>query len=266
MDRRLWELVPVAGGALFFAYRTYADYVNRLEEDHHRHEVIEFLEHGMSVLDRDGRVTLWNDALERMLGCSRDRALGQALDLAVPALGRTELPKAIKDTLADGKRRVMADIGIPSAGGLRTLQVKVLPVADGVTLLWHDVTERMHAEDELKQHGRAAGARGRRGQRRAVAVEPADAGVLRLRPLARDDRAAAATPRSGRPDEWLDRVHPDDVARPQGGARSSPRGPHRRLPARAPHPPSRTAPIAGSSAAASRCAGSGPAAIGSPAR
>ena len=68
----------MAAAALFFLYRLYADYVSRLEEDHHRREVIDFVEQGMSVLDPNGQVTLWNDALERMLGCSRDRALGQS--------------------------------------------------------------------------------------------------------------------------------------------------------------------------------------------
>ena len=76
IDRQMWDLAPVVAAALFLAYRTYADYVHRLEEQHRRREVIDHLEQGMSVLDSDGRVTLWNDALERMLHCSSDRALG----------------------------------------------------------------------------------------------------------------------------------------------------------------------------------------------
>src|SRR5215207_8750610 len=70
IDRGLWSIAPVVAAALFFAYRTYADYVHRLEEQHRRREVIEYLEQGMSVLDLEGRVTLWNEALERMLHCS----------------------------------------------------------------------------------------------------------------------------------------------------------------------------------------------------
>jgi diguanylate cyclase (GGDEF)-like protein/PAS domain S-box-containing protein len=210
MDQRMWELVPVAGGALFFAYQTYADYVNRLEEDHHRHEVIAFLEDGMSVLDRDARVIVWNGGLERLLGCSRDRALGQTVDLAVPALGRTELPKAIKETLADGRRRLITDIGIPSGDGLRTLQVKVLPVADGVTLLWHDISERIHADEEVKQQG----------ERLALAAEGANDGLwqwnLRTQEFYVSGRWRAMIGLSpnatiGRPEDWLDRVHPDDI-------------------------------------------------------
>ena len=103
IDRRMWDLAPVVAVALFLAYRTYADYVRRLEEQHRRHELIDHLEQGMSVLDRDGCVTLWNDALERMLHCSGERALGRPFLDAVPALARTELPRAIKETVADGR-------------------------------------------------------------------------------------------------------------------------------------------------------------------
>ena len=86
IDLRLWQILPVALASVCLAYVPYADYVKQLEEKHRRREVIDFLEQGMSVVDRDGRGTLWNDALERMLGCSRDRALGQSLDAVVPAL------------------------------------------------------------------------------------------------------------------------------------------------------------------------------------
>ena len=94
----------------------------------------------------------------------------------------------------------------------RILQVKILPVAGGVTLLWHDVTERTRAEHELK----------RSEERLALAAEGANdglwewdlrtAGVLRLGPVARDDRPAPPTPASGAPEDWLDRVHPTTSA------------------------------------------------------
>ena len=115
----MWDLAPVAAAALFFAYRIYADYVKRLEEHHRRHELIDYLEQGMSVLDREGRVTLWNDALERMLACSADRALGRPFFEAVPALARTELPRAINETVADGKVRALNHLQAAVGHGLR---------------------------------------------------------------------------------------------------------------------------------------------------
>ena len=66
IDHRMWEVLPVAAVPLFFAYRAYSASVNRLDEERRRREVIESLDEGMSVVDSNGLVTLWNDSLERI--------------------------------------------------------------------------------------------------------------------------------------------------------------------------------------------------------
>jgi diguanylate cyclase (GGDEF)-like protein/PAS domain S-box-containing protein len=206
--QRMWEVLPVAGASLFFAYTMYADYVNRLEEANRRREVIDFLEQGMAVVDGDGRVTLWNDALERMVDCPRARTLGRPLDVALPALARTELPRAIKDTLADGKSRTVGHVRVRADSSI--LQVKVLPVVGGVSLLWHDMTERLRAEQELRQIG----------ERLTLAAEGANDGLwqwnLRTQEFYFSGRwramiGLAPDAGVGRPEHWLERVHPDDV-------------------------------------------------------
>jgi diguanylate cyclase (GGDEF)-like protein/PAS domain S-box-containing protein len=211
IDHRLWDLAPVVAASLFFAYRTYADYVHRIEEQHRRREVIDYLEQGMSVLDGDGRVTLWNDALERMLQCSSSRAVGRALTDAVPALARTELPRTIKETVADRTPRTLNHLRLSSDIDPRIVQVKVLPVAGGVTLLWHDVTERTRAEHELRRHG----------ERLALAAEGANDGLWQWNLQTEEFyvsgrwRAMIGLPAHaaiGGPSEWLERVHADDIA------------------------------------------------------
>jgi diguanylate cyclase (GGDEF)-like protein/PAS domain S-box-containing protein len=211
IDHRMWRILPVAAGVLFFAYRTYVDYVNRLEEGHHRREVIDFLEQGMSVVDRDGQVTLWNDALERMLGRSRERVLGRRLVDAVSALSITGVPRALQDTLADRTSRTLDEVRLSTAVDARILRVKLLPVVGGVALLWHDVTERTHAEHELKQTG----------ARLTLAAEGANDGLwqwnLRTQELYVSGRWRAliglsADAAIGRAEDWLTRVHADDVA------------------------------------------------------
>ena len=117
IDHRNWQVVLVAAVPLYFAYRAYAAHVSRLEEEHRRREVIESLDHGMSVVDGNGRVTLWNDALERILGCRRERAMGRSLVSAVPALGKTELPRAINEALTTRSARTLAHVELPSARG-----------------------------------------------------------------------------------------------------------------------------------------------------
>ena len=85
----MWGVLPVAAAILFFALPDLRAIRQRLEEERRRREVIDLLEQGMSVVDRQGRVTLWNDALERMLDCSarprarrvaRSRRAGLGLD------------------------------------------------------------------------------------------------------------------------------------------------------------------------------------------
>jgi diguanylate cyclase (GGDEF)-like protein/PAS domain S-box-containing protein len=207
---RIWEILPVAGASLFFAYTMYADYVTRLEESNRRREVIDFLEQGMAVIDDEGRVTLWNDTLERMLDCPRARALGYSLEVALPVLAPTELPRAIKETLQDGKSRTVTQVRMTSKAESPILQVKVLPVVGGVSLLWHDITERTRAEHELRQIG----------ERLTLAAEGANDGLwqwnLRTQEFYVSGRWRAMMGLSadvavGRPEHWLERVHPEDV-------------------------------------------------------
>ncbi len=207
---RMWEVLPVAVVPLYFAYRAYSDYVSRLEDERRRREVIDSLDQGMSVVDNNGLVTLWNDALERIVGCSSERALGRSLVSVLPALGDTALPRAIGDAMKDRSPRTLSHLGFSSGAGARILQVKVVPVTDGVTVLWHDVTERTRTEHTLR----------RSEERLALAAEGANDGLweldLRTQECYFSARwramiGVAAPGGIGRPEEWIDRVHPDDV-------------------------------------------------------
>jgi diguanylate cyclase (GGDEF)-like protein/PAS domain S-box-containing protein len=211
IDHQLWEVLPVAAVPLFFTYRAYCSHLNRLEEEHRRREVIESLDQGMCVVDSNGRVTLWNDAVERILGCPREQALGRTLGGAVPVLGKTELPRAINEVLTSRSPRTLAHLGLPTAPDARILQVRILPVVGGVTLLWQDVTERARAEHALK----------RSEERFALAAEGANDGLwewdLRNQEFYFSSRwramiGLAPTAGVGRAVEWMDRVHADDVA------------------------------------------------------
>jgi diguanylate cyclase (GGDEF)-like protein/PAS domain S-box-containing protein len=211
IDHRNWQILSVAVVPLYFAYRAYCLHVERLEEESRYHEVIESLDQGMSVLDSSGEITLWDDALERILDCPRERALGSSVVGAVPALGKTELPRAIKEASATRSPRTLLHVGLPAAAGARILQVKILPVPDGLTLLWHDVTERTRAEHAIK----------RSADRLALAAEGANDGLWEW-DLVSDEcyfsgrwRAMIGLPAAagtGSPEEWMDRVHAEDVA------------------------------------------------------
>ncbi|PWT83496.1 MAG: diguanylate cyclase [Blastocatellia bacterium] len=211
IENGLWTVLGVAGVPLYFGYRAYRDYVNRVEDAYRRLEVVESLDDGMSVVDSQGRITLWNDALERILDCPRERALGRSLGDAVPALRMTELPRAVEDVLSNRSARTLAHVGLGSGEPARILQVKLLSVVDGVTLLWHDITEQTRAERALK----------RSEQRLALAAAGANDGLwewdLRTRELYFSGRwksmiGLAAHSSIGRLEDWMDRVHADDLA------------------------------------------------------
>ncbi len=208
---RMWEVLPVAAVPLYFAYRAHCDHASRLEDERRRREVMDSLDQGMAVIDDNGLVTLWNETLERIVGCPCDRALGRSITSALPVLSTTELPRAINDTLKDRTPRTLSHLALSSAADTRILHVKVVPVAGGVTLLWQDVTERTREEQELK----------RSQERLALAAEGANDGLwecdLRTQEFYFSGRwrAMLGLPVAGGvggPADWLDRVHPDDVA------------------------------------------------------
>ena len=210
IDHQMWQVLPVAAVPLYFAYRAYSAQVNRLEEEHRRLEVIDSLDHGMSVVDNNGLLTLWSDGLERILDCPRERALGRSLASAVPVLAKTDLPRAVSEALTSRTPGTLAPLRLSAAASARTLHVRILPVVGGVTLLWHDVTERTRAEHAIK-----------RGEERlALAAEGANDGLwewdLRSQEFYCSGRwrAMLGLPEPagiGRPEEWMDRVHADDI-------------------------------------------------------
>jgi diguanylate cyclase (GGDEF)-like protein/PAS domain S-box-containing protein len=211
IDRRMWDAAPLLAVALWLADRLYADYAHRLEEAHRRAEVIAHLDQGMSVHDHEGRITLWNDALERMLGCSRGRALGRPLTAILPGLARTEVAAAVAQAAANRQPCILNHLRLTIGAETRILQVKIVPVASGVSLLWHDVTDRARADHEIAQ----------RGEGLALAAEGANDGLWQWNLQTNEFyvsgrwRAMIGLPAHaaiGGPAEWLDRVHPDDVA------------------------------------------------------
>jgi diguanylate cyclase (GGDEF)-like protein/PAS domain S-box-containing protein len=210
IDRRMWNIAPVLGVALYLGYRIYADYVHRLDEQHRRREVLDYLEQGMSVLDADGRVTLWNDSLEHLLQCPARYAVGRPITQAVPALAHSDLPKAVRDTIDDQKPRVLNHLRLPTGNDTRIAQVRVIPVSGGVALLWHDVTERTRAEHELR----------RSGERLALAAEGANDGLWQWNLQTQEfyvsgrwREMVGLSPHAaiGGPADWLERVHRDDI-------------------------------------------------------
>ncbi|HUE87164.1 MAG TPA: EAL domain-containing protein [Vicinamibacterales bacterium] len=210
IQHRMWDVLVLATVPLYFACRAYCGHLARSADDHRRREVVAALDEGMAVIGADGRVTFWSDVLERLLGCSAERALHHSLSIGVPALARTELPRAVNDALATRTARTLECVSLSLAGGLRAFHVKIVPVSGGVTLLWHDVTDRTRTERALK----------RSEERLAVAAECANDGLWEWDFAGEQFYVSGrwnamvgldASPATGRPEDWIRRVHPEDV-------------------------------------------------------
>lgn len=205
-----WDVLAIAAVPLFLAYLVYCDYENRLQQVHRGSVAFDALDDGVCILDRTGRVTLWTDALARILGCASDRAMGSLLSVAVPALGGTPLQRALEEVATSHTPRTLPHLGVRFAEGMRVLQVKLIPVSDGITLFWQDVTEDARATHALRRHG----------QRLELAAEVAsdglwewDLGTQQLY-VTGPWKAMIGLPADAaisKPDQWLDRVHPDDI-------------------------------------------------------
>jgi diguanylate cyclase (GGDEF)-like protein/PAS domain S-box-containing protein len=203
---RAWGILSVAAVPLCLACWAYGSHLRRADCEDSRRDVIASLDRGVAVVDREGRITLWNDALARLLDCRSERALGYSITGAVPALTPTELPDAVVDAMKTAHTRVVRDLLLTSEEGDRVVQVDILPDGSGAMLLWHDVTE----QSTLRQDA----------ERFALAVEAANDGLwswdIRTQEFyvsARWRAVVGLPPRTGTGcrEDWLGRVHPDDV-------------------------------------------------------
>jgi diguanylate cyclase (GGDEF)-like protein/PAS domain S-box-containing protein len=209
IGHRRWDVLLVAALPLFFLHGVWRGYLGRLDDDQRRREVIDSLDEGMCVLDGAGRVTVWSDTLERISGASRQRALGCTLAAVLPTVAKSDLVKAVDEAAKEKTPRTVDNVRV-SATAPRALRVKVVPGVGAVTLIWRDVTEHLNAEQGLRRHV----------DRLALAIEGSSDGFWEWDLRADEFHCSgqwrallgvAADSDVCRPQEWFNRVHPDDL-------------------------------------------------------
>jgi len=210
VDRSLYSLLPLAAVPVYLTYRAYVVYARRLEDERRHREIIESLNEGMFVVNYDGNVELWNEALERITGVGRKQVLRRELFGAVPALLHTALPQAVEASLQGGPPTILPHLEFAAGGGSRILYVRLFPFAAGLTGFVSDITDRTLAEEALR----------RSEERHALALAGSNDGIWDW-DLVNDAMFVSARWKSmlglpadevtTSPDEWFGRVHPDDI-------------------------------------------------------
>jgi diguanylate cyclase (GGDEF)-like protein/PAS domain S-box-containing protein len=211
VDRSQYAFLPLIMAPVYLTYRAYRTYTGRLEDEQRHRQIIESLNEGMFVLQFDGRVQLWNDALERITGVRREEVLSMHLFEAVPAFLQTSVAEAVRNALENGAPATLHHVHLQVADSTRILYIRLLPFTDGVTGFVSDITEQTLAQEALR----------RSEQRYALALAGANDGIwdwdlvndvmylsLRWREMLGLSQDESTT----EPDEWFGRVHPDDVA------------------------------------------------------
>jgi two-component system, OmpR family, phosphate regulon sensor histidine kinase PhoR len=139
------EEIASLGTSLNAMAQTLSEKIRALSEGKQQLELIlEAMEQGIMVLDREARITLTNTSLRRLLGTDRDLSRRTPLEV----LRRPELDDAVHAVLDTGAPRVLEI----DAGNNRVLQANVAPVTniygnvDSVVVVFNDLTDIRRTE------------------------------------------------------------------------------------------------------------------------
>jgi PAS domain S-box-containing protein len=169
--------------------------------------VLDAIEEGLIALDRDFRVASINRAGLAIDGRPAREILGRTLWDAWPAVRGTPFEAACRRAM---EQRVPQEATLRGPDGETWLELRAYPSADGLALLYRDVTARRRDEARLRESE----------ARLRLAIEALHGAIYDY------DPAADRTERSGAYEEivgiraedlppakegWLSRVHPDDI-------------------------------------------------------
>jgi diguanylate cyclase (GGDEF)-like protein len=206
LSHQMWQIVPVAAVPLFFAYRGYCHHLARVEEGHRHHTGAHSGEVGLCVVGADGCVTFWNEAIVRLIACPRESAIGRPLATTLSGVRSANIPETLNLVLADGKQRVLSSVAMPSALGGRFVDIGFARRPDGVMLTWQDVSDRAQAERQRDRLTLAA-----EGAHDALWEWDLRTQELFVSPRWKAMLGASAPSGLCSPDDWLHRVHPEDL-------------------------------------------------------
>ena len=123
------------------------------------HKIVELADDAIIVVDRDHRITLFNQGAERIFEYSNREALGQSLDLLLPARLAEIHRRHIQDFAAShvsarGMNERQRLVGLRKSGAEFPAEASISKVVVGgalsFTVILRDITERIRAEEEIR--------------------------------------------------------------------------------------------------------------------
>ncbi|HEY8368050.1 MAG TPA: PAS domain S-box protein [Thermodesulfobacteriota bacterium] len=125
--------------------------------------VVESLRDGLVVLDREGRVSVWNDAMARQVGLEAARARGRSYRDLDTCLGGEAALSAVERLLGGRAEEFVLEaveqVGLPGGRRVRNVRGSLLRDSggpNGVVLLLEDITERVALERAAQQADKLA--------------------------------------------------------------------------------------------------------------
>ena len=113
------------------------------------------------ISDKEGVITFWNSAAERLFGHTVTEALGQSLDLIIPENLRGRHWDGYWRVMATGETKyktgLLSSPGVKKDGSRVSLECSMILLRDeknniqGCAAIMRDVTERWNKEKELKE-------------------------------------------------------------------------------------------------------------------
>ncbi len=117
--------------------------------------------------DAEGQIRFWNAGAQRMFGYTADEALGQSLDIIIPASLRSRHWEGYTKTMRTGATRYGAGdiLAVPAArkdGSRISIEFTITPFRDasgailGIAAIMRDVTARFEEMKALRQRAERA--------------------------------------------------------------------------------------------------------------
>lgn len=206
IEHRAWTLLPVVGVPAFVIWHLSRTQMTLV---HPERTPLDSPDVGLVSIDAAGCISTWNAKAVELLECPAQKAVGLPLTQVVSGLP-SEISRTISDVARARMVRTLPRVTFRGPETTRTLDLTILPEADGVAMVWRDVSDEARVEQDLEELT----------ERFDLVSVGANDGLWFLN---QRTRALHVTARwktmLGLPgvegtipiSEWFERVHPDDL-------------------------------------------------------